>query len=185
MKQRNLLISCIILVLSLVAVTIGVSMTGCATDGNQIIKFKDTESEFCSTIPDGETSVLCQLAERIGRTPESMSKLLSVTGLIGAEQWYTAQQAYDFLTDVIDHAEAARALTEIGGGRTWLDVVTYVTAEHAKLPARMQAALILLSDIIELDVPEINVQMVPLRDWDAIIKDLYHQRDLISPYIKS
>jgi hypothetical protein len=181
MKQKNLFCGSAALFFSIVTISVLLIVTGC-----KYVQLKAPgTSQFCDNVPEGQESVICQIADRVGTTPESIVKIVRATNLIGLDQWYTARQADDFILDLIKAAESARELAMSGDGTTtWETLSNYVQEKYGALPPKIQASFILLSDVVEIDAPDLEVKVIPVYDWDGIISALQQQRGDISKYMK-
>jgi hypothetical protein len=181
MKQKNLFCGSAALFFSIITVSVLLIVTGC-----KYVQLKAPgTSQFCDKVPEGQESVICQIADRVGTTPESIVKIVRATNLIGLDQWYTARQADDFILELIKSAESARELALIGEGTTtWKNLSDYVQDRYGALPSKIQGAFILLSDVVKIDAPDLEIKVIPIYDWDGIIAALQQQRGDISKYMK-
>ncbi len=144
----------------------------CATN------FASNES-VCAKIPDGQTSVICQISEKVNVTPEAVSGVLKIANLAGvASKTYTVSQALAF----IDRMEIILKDVQISG-ITYADFVIFITKEYNALPPEVQALFVILEDFKLIDIPEI--QLVKLTDYDfgMISRHFAAQRKVLMPFL--
>jgi len=141
-----------------------------------------TRSDTCKNVPEGQTSVICTLAGKMGTTPENISMTLQVVNMASLEKnLYTAQEANKFVDVVIADLEKVKA----SKGKivvSYLDAVNYVNAKYKLLSSATQAAFIIIAPSA-LTEQEIKIPLSEY-DIDLLLKHLAKQKILISVYIK-
>jgi hypothetical protein len=142
-----------------------------------MIKFK--ESSFCESIPANSYSVICQVADKAGTTPESVSGILKLANLGALNKLYTAQQANTFIGDLIADIHVMREV----GSMTYADFVAYCTGQHGRLSKEVQAVFIILEDFVEVDVPEIENRLLSGYDYQWIETHLRKQQAIVALYL--
>ena len=146
--------------------------TGCATTGVQ-------KPSVCDTIPEGQTSVICDLSSQVGQSPETVAGILKLGNVAGlAGHLYTAQEASLFIDITIDHLKFIQAN---GGGLTYMSAVQYILNSLSIMSPEAQAVFIILEDFMNFDFGEIRL----LSDFDIglLIKHLNDQKAIITPFV--
>jgi hypothetical protein len=135
-----------------------------------------TKPSVCDTVPEGEHSVICDLAEKSGTTPEMIAgvlKLANVGGLSG--KLYTAQEASVFLDGII------LTLETLEEGITYTDAVKYILLKMEGLTPEVQALFIVLDDFTgyQFETPQL------LSDFDInlLLTHLKEQKALLAPFL--
>jgi hypothetical protein len=147
-------------------------ITGCATTGNQ-------KPSVCDTIPEGQTSVICDLAKQVGQRPETVAGILKLGNVAAlAGHLYTAQEASLFIDIAINHLEMIRAE---GGVVSYTYAVQYILNTLSVMSPEAQAVFIILEDFMYFDFGEIRV----LSDFDIglLLKHLNDQKLLLAPFL--
>lgn len=134
---------------------------------------------ICDTVPEGEHSVICDLAGKANTTPEMVSgvlKLANVGGLSG--KLYTAQQANIFIEEIISALEAVK---EQGTGLTYEDAVKYIITKVSGLTPEVQSLFVIMNDFTQysFETPQI------LSDFDIglLLTHLREQRMILAPFL--
>lgn len=151
-----------------------VLLAGCSALGIQL-----KPSDWCAKIPAGSYSVICQISDKVGTSPEAVAATLKIANIAMLEEVYTARQADEFIIKLQAAAKAARE----SNGATYKQLVQYILARYKILSPKVQAALVVLDDFVEIDAPEIQAQLLSDYDWDGIEKHLADQRAIIAPFL--
>ena len=133
----------------------------------------------CDTIPEGQTSVICDLAEKVGQSPETVAGILKLGNVAAlAGHLYTAHEASLFIDEAINQLEFNSAS---GRGMTYKSVAQYLLATFSMLSPEAQALFIVLEDFINYDFEETRL----LSDFDIglLLKHLRDQKALIAPFL--
>jgi hypothetical protein len=133
----------------------------------------------CDTIPEGQTSVICDLAHKVGQSPETVAGILKLGNVAAlAGHLYTAHEASLFIDITINHLKFIQAN---GDGLTYMSAVQYVLNALSGLSPETQAVFIILEDFMYFDFGEIRV----LSDFDIgmLLKHLNDQKMLIAPFL--
>ena len=150
-----------------------VFLVGCATTGVQ-------KPSVCDTIPDGQTSVICDLAKQVGQSPETVAGILKLGNIASlAGHLYTAQEASLFIDMVIDYLKFTQAN---GTGVTYMFAVEYILYTFSFMSPEAQAVFIILQDFMNFDFGETRL----LSDFDIglLLKHLNDQKALIAPFLR-
>lgn len=151
---------CIMILLAIVF------MSGCST-----------KSPICS-IPEADNSVVCKLSEKIGTSPEAISKTLKIGNVAALEfKLYEAREAERFINKVIDKIEYRRRQ---GSEITYREAVEYVRKLYKGLSPRVQAAF----EIINPDILSQKLVDIKLTDHDfnMLLKHLNEQKVIVQLY---
>jgi len=137
-------------------------------------------SQICETVPEGQTSVICEASQEVGVSPESLSQVLIITNIATLEaNVYTAQEALEFIEG------CERALSFVNWSTlTYGEVVDYLLSEYANLPPQVQAVFIVvdpLSSMTQIDrqLPNILSEF----DIDLILTHLEKQKTIVKIYL--
>ena len=132
----------------------------------------------CDKIPDGETSVICEVAATMNVTPEAVSNfilLANTTGLI--TEAYTATEA----SAVIDTVEKFVKEGQ-GTGLTYDGLIQAALIYHGTLTPKMQATFIVMQEFMA--VPEVpGVKILTEYDYKLIFAALGKERRVIAPFL--
>ena len=145
---------------------------GCATTGIQ-------KPSVCDTIPEGQTSVICELAGKVGQRVETVAGILKLSNVAClAAKLYTVQEAQDFIDDTIKNL---LAIQQGGGGLTYLTAVQYIANQLKLLTPEAQLLFIVLKDFMYFDFGEERL----LSDFDIglLLKHLNDQRAILLPFL--
>lgn len=167
MKRMRFFCGLIVMVLA-----IGMVMAGCVT---AIIP----QEGVCDKIPEGSYSVICQIAEKMGTTPETMAGLLKVGNLAGlATSAYDANQASAFIEDLKTFLENSKAQ-----GLAYAAVLEYAQGKYAKLPLQVQASLTLIETVGGVQIAGMGDTLLSDYDYELLIGHLDDQLKLLAPYL--
>ncbi len=136
-------------------------------------------SKFCTSIPEGEYSVICEISIKVGTTPETVGTVIKVADLVLLDETHTAQQAYDF----IEGLKSAALNTKAAGSTSYLTVVTYFAARYVELPAKVQAAIVIIKDFYITNDPILQVKRLSAYDWKIILDSLQEQQEVLLPFL--
>lgn len=135
----------------------------------------------CDAIPDGSYSVICQLADKIGTTPETAAAMLKVANTVSlAADVYTAQQASLFVSEMRKYINTAR-----DQGVTFAVAYAALEKKYGSLPAKVQSAFVSLEDVLKIDVSATDIADIILSDYDYVLllKHLDAQDRVIAPFL--
>ena len=144
----------------------------CATTGVQ-------KPSVCDTIPEGQTSVICDLSAQVGQPPETVAGILKIAN-IGAlsGHLYTAQQAALFIDEAIGFLEI---IQENNSELTYMVVVQYILQKLEIMPPEVQAIFVVLEDFMHYDFGGIRI-LSPF-DIDLLLKHLHDQKAILAPFV--
>lgn len=132
----------------------------------------------CEKIPDGEASVICEVAATMGVTPEAVSNfilLANTTGLV--TEAYTAAEADAVLDTVEKFVKEGQ-----GSGLTYSGLIQAALAYHGTLTPKMQATFIVMQEFME--VPEVpGGKILTGYDYKLIFAALEKQRRVVAPFL--
>lgn len=160
--------------ITLLAILVFFSVVAC-TGENAMIKVK--ESTFCSSIPEGHYSVICEIAAQLGTTPEAIRMTTKLANLAGVDQWYEAAVADDFLERM-----QAEVVKFKASSADWPQFAAYLLGQYNLLPPKVQAAIIIAKDFFEFNPPEFAGRPLSELDWIRIEGNLAEQRALLAPF---
>jgi len=149
---------------------------GCTNDG-AFIKVK--ESTYCSQLPDGEYSIICEITKHFNTTPEAVRIVTKVANIAGVDQWYSARAADKFLEDVQKKNYEFRS----SGGATWAQFANYALGRYAALPPKLKGMVNITKDLFEFNPPSIAGRLLSDLDWDRIEGNIQEQRALLAGFI--
>ena len=140
-----------------------------------------TTSKMCTNIPEGTYSVICQAAEAVGTTPETVSKMFRITDLLLLNETHTAEQAYLFIDDLQKAAKKAKALGPVSLKRLF----DYAMAKYKILPPKVQAALVLVEPFETLDIqfPDLMKLTLPEYDWYHLDLAFESNKAILLPFM--
>lgn len=136
-------------------------------------------SPVCLNIPEGEKSVICELANEMNTTPEALSQILQVANFGALESdVYNAQEANKFVDGIITDL---KGIQETGNVITFMQAITYLNKKFDLLPTKIQVLFVIIN-------PDnlVNYQInIPLSNYDIIllIKHLNKQKQIIQVYL--
>lgn len=147
---------------------------GCG--GVNILTGVETAS-VCDSIPDGEHSVICEIAAQAGTRPETVAGVLKVSnaGALAADI-YTAAEASAF----IDEIRAALVDAHADGGLTYAEAVAYVIEKYRLLPAGIQAGFEILNQFTGVEIGFLGDEMLSEYDVSMIITHLDEQQTIVT-----
>ena len=149
-----------------------VFLVGCATTGVQ-------KPSVCDTIPDGQTSVICDLAKQVGQSPETVAGILKLGNIASlAGHLYTAQEASLFIDEAIEHLIFFQGMDTL----TYVSVVQYTLNKLSMLSPEAMALFVVLEGFTSYDFGEVRL----LSDFDIglLLKHLNDQKALIAPFLR-
>lgn len=135
---------------------------------------------WCSKVPAESYSVICQLADDIGTTPETITAGLKIANIAAVDELYTASQADAFIAKIEGQIKAYRAF----GGVTYQAFLNYALREYGNLPPKIQAIFEIAKEFYAIDAPELKMKVMSDYDWSGILEHLADQRRLLSPFLK-
>lgn len=143
-------------------------LAGCATVQQPV--------SVCEDKPD---SVICQMADKLGQTPEQMAQVLKIANITAlAGDMYTAQEARAFVTDVQTFVKTCRETHA-----TYVTVISYVVLKYNKLPPKVQVAFLLLQTVAGAQIEGLNDQPLTDADYDMLEYHLNQQLQIISSFL--
>lgn len=139
----------------------------------------DDESRLCAGIPDGEYSVICQVAERLNTTPEAMAGILKVSNIaaLSAEK-YSAGEAMAFLEDV--ETFLVRAQTE---GITYAAAHAAAVVRYQQMAPAARAAFSLIEGDLAVHAQAVTALNLSGYDYELLFLHLAKQRAIIAPFV--
>jgi len=138
-------------------------------------------SGVCDKIPEGSYSVICDISEYLGKSPESVGKILKVGNLAGlAVKAYTAQEGMNYIEDIRAHLKNAQET----GGLTYSALYAYAVKKYAALPVQVQLAIVLVEEISGVSLP-VSILNAQLSDYDyaMLYGHLDEQAALLRPFL--
>jgi len=144
----------------------GMILIACATSGT-----------ICQDIPEGQNSVICMLADKMGTSPEAMSQILQVANFVALEKsLYRAVEAQEFVDEIIRDLKGIKENTI-----TYTEAVNYVNKKYNILSKEVQAVFIIINPA-DLATKEIKI---PLSEYDInlLIGHLEKQKAIIEVYL--
>lgn len=152
----------------------------CMTIALASCTFLTPKVRWCNQIPEGEYSIICEIAHAVNTEPEEIALSLKLANIAGLSiPLYTARQADNFFVDIQDKATEGRRL----GNVTYEDLIRYALSKYDALPPAVQALIIISEDYYRLDLPAIKYKSLSRYDWDGIDKHIMDQRKLILPFL--
>lgn len=129
-------------------------------------------------IPDGQTSVICDVATAFNATPEAVARIIKIQNVAAiAAGVYSPEQAMAFLDDVETFLVNAQT-----AGLTYTAAVTAAKNKYGRLPPEAQAVLIILDDFI--DVPEkYSARLLTDYDYKILLMGIEDQRRVLLPFL--
>jgi hypothetical protein len=157
---------------TLTLLLISLCLTGCLT-------LKTTKTPVCETIPQGSYSVICDIAGRIGTTPETAAGMLKFanTGLL-AEDIYTAKEAQVFIRDVKAQIESVRKT-----GVTYAVARRYAAEKYGSLSRKAKAALVLMEEFTSFDDAVPSERLLSDYDYTLLLKHLDDQERIAQIFL--
>lgn len=158
--------SVVLVVLIVVAMLIFVS--GC---GPVQVKLNTGDGAgVCDRIPEGETSVICELADRAGQSPETVAGIIRLAniGMLAGKN-YTAREALDFITGIRGHLIEAKAA---GTSIAYAAAVAYARAKFTALSPEAQIAFMVVDSFIAVDIGEGDLEGLSNYDIDMLLAHL-------------
>lgn len=138
---------------------------------------KSTKS-VCIDIPEGASSVICEVANELDVSPEYVDYLLKIGNVTAlAADTYTAHSALEFVEQLeLFLTEAQKQ------GLTYAVVAGFARDKFKELPPKVQIAFVVLQEFVE--PPEVYAQK-PLTDYDYTILQagLKAQYSIIRPFL--
>ena len=163
--------------LILISIAVAFLVSGCSMISTTT---KDSGISVCDAIPEGQTSVICELAEKKGTTPEDIAKILKATNLLLlSEDKYTAKQAKKFIKGVIEDVEKAQKESVT---ITYEDVLLYVNGKKEIVSPTVIAAY----EILDPDTLSSGITITnPLSQYDIelILVHLEAELDLVKLFL--
>lgn len=147
------------------------------TGENALIRVKD--SDFCASVPKDSYSIICEVTEHFGTTPEAVRIITKLANLAGVDQWYTAEVADSFMEEAQKQAKAFES-----NGATWELFGSYILNQYDLLPPKAQAAIVITKDLFEFNPPEIANRPLSSYDWIRINGNFADQRQILAPFKK-
>ena len=153
---------------SILCILLILIFTGCAM-------FK---SNICQNIPEGQTSVICQLALATKVSPENMSITLQIANMAALEKnLYTAKEAGKFIDSIIIDLKNYKT-SEIT--ISYYQAIDYLNKKFKLLSPQAQVAFIIINpgalSEYKIDSP------LSSYDIDLIINHLVKERAIVSAY---
>ena len=138
-----------------------------------------TTQQPTSVCDDKPDSVICQVAAKVGQTPEQMAQLLKIANITAlAGDVYTAQEAAAFVADLQAFVKTCRETHA-----TYATVVSYVVLKYNKLPPKVQIAFLLLQTVAGVQIEGLNNQPLTDNDYDMLEYHLNQQMQIIAPFL--
>ena len=158
--------------ISVAILLVAFMLVGCATTGVQ-------KPSVCDTIPEGQTSIICDLSKQTGQPPEVVAGILKIAN-IGAlsGHLYTAQQAALVIDEAIGFLEI---IQENNSELTYVVVVQYILTKLEIMPPEVQAIFVVLEDFMYHDFGGIRI-LSPF-DIGLLLKHLKEQKLFIAPFV--
>lgn len=132
----------------------------------------------CYDIPEGQASVICQVAAELNIAPEAVSSLIKVGNLaaISADA-YTAQQAMNFINEIEAFLRNAQEY-----GLTYAAAARAATSKYKSLSPKIQAVFVILGDFA--NAPPAQAQKF-LTDYDfnILYAALEDQKRIVQPFL--
>lgn len=161
-----------LLILLLAAFVACFLISGCVT-------MKGPNDSYCSSIQEGQYSVLCLVAERLNSTPEAAAAILKLSNVtMLATDKYSAREALGFI-DGIDIYLKQMEFT----GVTYKMVMQAFMSRYAKLTPAVQSLFVVFEGAVKIDVPEITMLPLTVLDFSKIYNHLAEQRAVIMPFL--
>jgi hypothetical protein len=143
-------------------------LVGCATT--------QQPPSVCDNKPD---SVICQVAAKVGQTPEQMAQVLKIANITALmNDVYTAQEAAAFVADLQAFVKTCRE-----SQATYATVISYVVLRYNKLPPKVQIAFLLLQTVAGVQVEGLNDRPLTDDDYDMLEYHLNQQMQIITPFL--
>lgn len=165
MKQLKFL--CIMLAMIMIVAPI----VGCGT-------LTTTTDSVCNNIPEGQTSVICAVADYYNVAPESVAKIIKIGNVAAlAGDVYSAKSAMAFL----DEMEAFLKESKVNG-LTYAAAITAAKAKYEVLPEKTKGVLVILEEFV---VAPTAYAGDPLQDYDytILLMGIEDQRKVIRPFL--
>ena len=151
--------------------------------GGSGVSILDDKIKVCDNIPEGSYSVICDISDEIGRSPEDAAKILRMSNIAGlASNVYTAQQALDFIKGIKGDLQEAQGLE---GGLLYSVMIEYVNEKYSKLPDKVKLSIALAREFIDFDINLVPTINLPLSDYDfeMLYMHLDDQIAIVSPFL--
>lgn len=162
-----------------VALILAICLLGGCTGENAFLKVKD--SSFCSSIPSNSYSIICEVTDHFGTTPEAVRITMKLANLAGVDQWYTARAADAFLEDLEVHVVAF----QIEGVADWGAFASYALARYNGLNPKIRAVFVIAKDLFEFNPPSLTGRPLSELDYQRIRGNIIEQRAIIAPFLES
>ena len=133
----------------------------------------------CDSVPDGETSAICALADKMGITPEEISEGIKVANLVGlSKPYYTAVEAKDFLELIRKNIKAAKK----SGATVTLDQVFEYAGAKWKLLTPQTQGIINILNPVNLKAYGVKLNMSDY-DFDLLLIGIDEQMEVVEPFL--
>ena len=160
------------MLLNFILVFTFMALIGCST------LLMTSPNSVCSQIPEGQNSTICDVANSVGLSPETVASVIEVGNLTAlVTDVYTATQAMVFVNKVDDFLYTAQQT-----GLTYAAVLEAAKKEYGELTPKVKAVFIILTDFA--DIPQNQMDKL-LTDYDYTIlhKGLRRQKLIIQPFL--
>jgi len=165
MKAKNLLVSMLLVI----------GIIGCAWVG-----ITPRPSDFCGNIPPDSYSVICEITDQLGTTPEVIGAGIKIGVIAGVDQWVTAEDLDKMFVDIIDQVHEYRSY----GTVSWSQFAQYVLGRYKLLPQKAQDILNVSSEFFNFDVSTLPHKVPSNYDWDRVEMRMESLRLTVLPYKK-
>lgn len=139
----------------------------------------NTKPKVCDTLEPGQESLICDLSEKIGQTPESIAVILKVAniGYLSVRP-SDAIMVNDFLCEVEELLIEAK-----GQGVIYPVVRAYVIEKYCSSPEIVQANIILLRGLVE-DNTDFQTRILTDFDINMLLYHVNQQKQILVPFLK-
>lgn len=124
----------------------------------------------CDSIPEGETSVICTLAIRVGQAPETVAGIIKLANIgLLAKGSYSATEASDYITEIKSYLSAAKTA---GTSIAYSAAVAYAKTKFASLSSEAQVAFMVVESFIDVDLGDGALDTLSDYDIDMLLAHL-------------
>lgn len=136
-------------------------------------------SNVCQSVPEGQVSAICTLSDKMGTTPENISKVVQISIGLGIETGdIRVKQAKEYLDKI--KAKATEAM-DSDYTITFEEVLNYAMDEYNKLPTTTRL-LITVINPVDLSKYGIKIPCIPY-DFEMILMGIEEQYKVVNIYL--
>jgi hypothetical protein len=147
--------------------------------GCSLFKADIKTSNVCSNIPTDQKSVICELSQKMGTTPENINKVVQFGNAVSLEEkLYAAKDAKVFIQKLRDGINKIKDRKDY----TLQDLLNDIQKEYSKLTPKVQLAFMVLNPV-DLSKYGVTNPLSPY-DYSLLLMGLDSQDLIINFYLK-